>query len=67
MYENGKIRPFETIPGMGQGGYRRMMEGVNLIMPYCKNFGKCHNVPGVKQEREKISRCLSFRFSLFFQ
>jgi hypothetical protein len=29
MYENGKMRPFETIPGMGKGVYRRMMEGVN--------------------------------------
>jgi hypothetical protein len=36
MYENGKMRPVETIPGM---------EGVSSIMIYCKNFGKCHKVP----------------------
>jgi hypothetical protein len=27
MYENGKMRPVETIPGMWGGGQRRMMEG----------------------------------------
>jgi hypothetical protein len=27
MYENGKMRPIETIPGMEWGGQRRMMEG----------------------------------------
>jgi hypothetical protein len=27
MYENGKMRPVETIPGMGAGGERKMMEG----------------------------------------
>jgi hypothetical protein len=41
MFENGKMRPDETIPGMGEGGQRRMVEGVNSIMIYCKNFGKC--------------------------
>jgi hypothetical protein len=30
MYENGKMRPAETVPRMGAGEYRRMMEGVNL-------------------------------------
>jgi hypothetical protein len=29
MRENGKIRPIETLPGMGRRGYRRMMEAVN--------------------------------------
>jgi hypothetical protein len=37
MCENGKIRPIQTIPGMGEGGQRRMMEGVNWTMIYCKN------------------------------
>jgi hypothetical protein len=45
LYENGKIRPAETVPGM-EGGVR-MMEGVNSTMTYCKDFGKCHNVPPV--------------------
>jgi hypothetical protein len=32
------MRPMETIPGIGGGGYMRMMEGVNSTMVYCKNF-----------------------------
>jgi hypothetical protein len=38
MYINGKMRPVETIPGMGEGGQRGMMEGMNSTMIYCKNF-----------------------------
>jgi hypothetical protein len=49
MYEHGKMRPVESIPGVG-GGYRRMMEGVNSTMIFCKNFGKCYNVPPVQQQ-----------------
>jgi hypothetical protein len=45
MYENGTMRPAETIPGMGEREERRMMEGVNSTMIYCKNFCKCHYVP----------------------
>jgi hypothetical protein len=30
MYVNGKMRPVETIPGMG--GSKRMIEGVNSTM-----------------------------------
>jgi hypothetical protein len=33
MYVNGKVRPVETITGMG-GGQRRMVEGVNSSMIY---------------------------------
>jgi hypothetical protein len=44
MYVNGKMRYDEPIPGMGEGEIRRMMEGVNSTMIYCKNFCKCHNV-----------------------
>jgi hypothetical protein len=29
-----KMRTVETIPGMGKGGKRRMMEGVNSCMIY---------------------------------
>jgi hypothetical protein len=47
MYENGKVRPIETIPGKGERGTKRMMEGVNLTKIYCKNFYKCHNVPPI--------------------
>jgi hypothetical protein len=31
MYVNGKMRPVETIPGMGEEG-QTMMEGVNSTM-----------------------------------
>jgi hypothetical protein len=48
MYENGKMRPAETIPGMGVGGKRREMEGVNSGMIYCNNFCKCHNAPPIQ-------------------
>jgi hypothetical protein len=47
MYINGKMRPVETIPGMG-ARYRRMVEWVNSSMVYliyCKNICKCHNQP----------------------
>jgi hypothetical protein len=40
MYENGKMRLVEIVPGMGG-------EGVNSAMIYCKNVGKCHNAPPV--------------------
>jgi hypothetical protein len=44
MYENRKMRPFETIPGIGVGGFKKMMEQVNLTVMYFKNFSKCHNL-----------------------
>jgi hypothetical protein len=43
---NGKMRPVETIPGIGGGG-KRMVEGVNSSIINCKNFHKCHKVPPV--------------------
>jgi hypothetical protein len=43
MYENGKMRPVEIVPGMGDGE-KRMMEGVNLITIQYKHFCKCYNV-----------------------
>jgi hypothetical protein len=51
MYKHGKMRPVETIPGMGVlGELSRMMEGVNPTMIYPKNFCRCHNVPPVQQK-----------------
>jgi hypothetical protein len=44
MYENGKVRRVETIPGMGTGGIKENDGGVNSNMIHCKNFYKCHNV-----------------------
>jgi hypothetical protein len=48
VYENEKMRPVETVPGMGEGGIKEndgIKEGVNSTKIYCKNFCKCHNVP----------------------
>jgi hypothetical protein len=34
LYTNGEIIPIETIPGIGEGGWRKMVERVNLSMIY---------------------------------
>jgi hypothetical protein len=49
MYENGKMRPVETIPGMQGGGIKGNDGGVNSTVIYFKNFCKCHNEPPVQQ------------------
>jgi hypothetical protein len=49
MYENGKMRLVETIPGMGGREIKENDRGVNSTIIYCKNFCKCHNVPLVQQ------------------
>jgi hypothetical protein len=28
------------------------MEGVNITMVYCKNFGKCHNIFPVQKKKD---------------
>jgi hypothetical protein len=38
MYENGKMRPDETIPGIGGGAIKENDGGVNSTMIYHKNF-----------------------------
>jgi hypothetical protein len=51
MYENGKMRPVETVPGKGEGG--------NSTMTYCKNFCKYHtqkNVPQYINNKKKKRR-----------
>jgi hypothetical protein len=55
MYVNAKI-----IPGIGVGGKKRVVEGVNSCMIYsihCKNLCKCHSVPPpsttIKEKKEK--------------
>jgi hypothetical protein len=42
MYENEKMTPAS---GMGGEEINENDGGVNLTMIYCKNFGKCHNIP----------------------
>jgi hypothetical protein len=48
MYVNAKMIPDGTIPGMGDGRQRRVLDGVNssmIYLIYCKNFCKFYNVP----------------------
>jgi hypothetical protein len=49
MCENGKMRPAETVPGMGEGSIKENDGGDSPTMIYCKNFSKCHNVSQVQQ------------------
>jgi hypothetical protein len=50
IYENGKMRPIETVPGMGGKGVKENDGGVNSTMIYFKHFCKCHHVPLVQQQ-----------------
>jgi hypothetical protein len=45
MYENGTMRPIETILQSGGGGIKENDGGVNLTKIYCKHFCKCYNGP----------------------
>jgi hypothetical protein len=46
----GKMRPVETVPGMGERGEWRKMEQVISTVIYCKNICKCHSVPPAQQQ-----------------
>jgi hypothetical protein len=48
MYENGKMRPDETIIRM-EGSVISVNAGGSASKIYCKHFCKCHNVPPVQQ------------------
>jgi hypothetical protein len=43
VYENGKMRPVETIPEMGERRIKENDGGVNSTVIDCKDFCKCHN------------------------
>jgi hypothetical protein len=49
MYVNGKMRPAETISGMGEKEItendRRSGFSTMIYLIYFKNFSKCYNVP----------------------
>jgi hypothetical protein len=49
MYVNAKIRPVETIPGIGGQRIKENDGGDEFTMIHCKNFCKCHNVPPAQQ------------------
>jgi hypothetical protein len=57
MDVNVKMRPVDTIPGIGgRGDKREWWRGVNSSMIYLihyKNFCKCHNVPPSQQNEKK--------------
>jgi hypothetical protein len=44
MYENGTMRPVETILRRGGRG-KKENDGGGKSEIYCKHFCKCHNVP----------------------
>jgi hypothetical protein len=48
MYENGTMRPVETVLRKRGRGKRRKMEGGNFAKRYSKHFCKYHNVPLVQ-------------------
>jgi hypothetical protein len=48
MYENGKMRPAETILRSGRGRIKENDGGVNSTKMYCKHFSKYYNVPSVQ-------------------
>jgi hypothetical protein len=45
MYENGKMRHVEIVPGMEGGWIKENDGGGEFNQIYCKNFCKSHNVP----------------------
>jgi hypothetical protein len=44
MYENGAMRPVETVLRKREGGLKENDEGGESKI-YCKHFCKCHKVP----------------------
>jgi hypothetical protein len=44
MYVNEKMRPVETILGMGEGGKGKWWRMVNSCMLYYRSFCKCNHV-----------------------
>jgi hypothetical protein len=50
MYENGKMRPVETLPGMWRRRLKENDRGGEFSYDiYCMNLGKCHNVAPEQQ------------------
>jgi hypothetical protein len=49
VYVNRKMRPVETILGMGEWEIKDNDGGGEFNYDYCKKFCKYHNVPPVQQ------------------
>jgi hypothetical protein len=48
MYVNAKMILVETVPGIRERRWRRVVEGVyssTMYLTHCKNLCKCHSVP----------------------
>jgi hypothetical protein len=59
MYENGKMRPVETVPGVWGRGIKENDGGVDSRMIYlihCKNISKCHNVSPPSTTFQKLKK-----------
>jgi hypothetical protein len=56
MYVNVKMRPVDTVPGIGRGEMKESSGGgLNLSMIYfihCKNLCKCYSVPPSAQQKK---------------
>jgi hypothetical protein len=53
MYINAKMRPVETIPGMGEEGIKERGGGVNssvIYLIYCENFCNATMYPHPTQQ-----------------
>jgi hypothetical protein len=59
VYENAKMIPDETVPGIGGGrGLKESRRGMNSSMIYLihsKNFCKSHNIPPHSTIRKKLN------------
>jgi hypothetical protein len=64
MNENGKMRPVETIPGIGGRGIKENDGGGNSRMTCCENFGKHHSITPVKQQQQKKGKNLKIPLTL---
>jgi hypothetical protein len=65
VYVNAKMRPVETVPGMGRGEKENDGGGEFKYDIYCKNFCKCHNVPPhnnkkIQNKNNPTTTCLKF-------
>jgi hypothetical protein len=55
MYANAKMRPVESISGMGGGIKEDVRRGEfnSDIFNICRNICKCHNVPPPSKKEKK--------------
>jgi hypothetical protein len=54
MYENGKMRPFETIQGMERGRIKENHGKGEFNYDICEKFCRCHNVSLCNNNKNKV-------------